>query len=92
MRGGRCGGQASSHRSASQDDLNAFAKARRLQPPQTPQPKRGGRHADEKPEVTPQVRDHIAALRSILRPYARAFATRHDEATNEECHLIRITY
>jgi hypothetical protein len=62
-------------RTASQDDLNAFAKARRLQPPQTFQPKRGGRHADEKPEVTPQVRDHIAALRSILRPYGRAFTT-----------------
>ena len=63
-------------RVASQDDLDAFAQASRLlQPTQMSQPKRAGRHADEKPEVTPQVRDHIARLRSILRPYGHAFAT-----------------
>jgi hypothetical protein len=62
-------------RIASQDDLDAFAQARRPQPTQTSQPDRGGRHANEKPEVTSQVRDHIAGLRSILRTYGRAFAT-----------------
>jgi hypothetical protein len=59
-------------RIASFDDLEAFAQARRTHAQRTFQLQTRGRQADEKSEVTPQVRDHIAGLRNILRSYGHS--------------------
>jgi hypothetical protein len=58
-------------RPATPADLDAFELARRLQAA-APQTGEVAVLAVEKPKVTAQVRDHIAGLRSILRPYSRA--------------------
>ncbi|SAL49198.1 hypothetical protein AWB68_02438 [Caballeronia choica] len=61
-------------RIASHEDLEAFAQSRRRHVALASQSAGGGSQADGKPEVTLQVRDHIAGLRSILRHHARTFA------------------
>ena len=57
-------------RSATHADLEAFARADRTRSTASSHLHGAGEHATDKPKVTAQVRDHIAGLRSILRPHA----------------------